>query len=120
MLFLGVLSVMSGCGENPPLIARGKPVSHWLNEIRSPSAKARKQAAFSLGLVGTRDAAAIPALTDALKDGDAEVRRSAVLALLNIGAPARDALPALERARSDSDARVRTYAAKAVPKIRGD
>jgi len=120
VLLLGLLSVSSGCGENPPLIARGKPVSHWLNEIKSPSAKARKQAAFSLGLVGARDASSIPALTDALKDSDAEVRRSAVLALLNIGTPARDALPALERARNDSDAQVRTYAAKAIPKIRGD
>jgi vesicle coat complex subunit len=118
LFFTVVLCFTSGCGNGAaPVVARGKPVSHWLQELKSPSAKARKQAAFCLGLVGAKDEAAVPALTGAVKDEDAEVRRAAVLALLNIGPPARDAVPALERARNDVDAQVRSYAAKAIQRI---
>jgi hypothetical protein len=116
-LVVGVLIFASGCGDERPLVARGKPVSHWLNELKSPKAKSRKQAAFCLGLVGSRDAAAIPALIQTLKDDEAEVRRSVVLALLNIGPAAREALPALEQARRDADERVRSYVPKAIQKI---
>jgi hypothetical protein len=120
-LFILVVCFVSGCGgSDAPLVAKGKPVSHWLRELKSSSAKARKQAAFCLGLVGTKDEAAIPALTRALKDDDAEVRRTAILALLNIGPPAREAVPALEQARSDRDGQVRSYAAKAIQKIQAN
>jgi HEAT repeat protein len=118
-LLVTTLVFIAGCDGATPVIAKGKPVAHWLNELKSPQAKARKQAAFCLGLVGTKDAAAIPALIRALKDDAADVRRTVVLALLNIGPPARDALPALERALSDSDAQVRSYAPKAIQKIQG-
>jgi HEAT repeat protein len=119
LMLVGMFACGCGAGD-PPLVARGKPVAHWLQQLKNPSAKARKQAAFCLGLVGSKDAAAIPALTAALKDNDAEVRRSAVLALLNIGPSAMSAVSALERAKSDSDPAVRTDAAKAIRRIQRD
>jgi HEAT repeat protein len=119
LFFTVVLCFTSGCGSTAaPLVAKGKPVSHWLQELKRPSAKARKQAAFCLGLVGSKDETAVLALTRAVKDEDAEVRRTAVLALLNIGPPAKDAVPVLERARNDTDAQVRSYAVKAIQRIR--
>jgi HEAT repeat protein len=119
--YLVTLCFAWGCaGSEAPLVAKGKPVSHWLQELKSPSGKARRQAAFCLGLVGAKHEGAIPALTHALQDRDTEVRRAAVLALLNIGPPAREAVPALENIRNDQDAQVRSYVAKAVQRIRAE
>jgi HEAT repeat protein len=120
LIVAALLPLLTGCGESgTPVIARGKPVAHWLSELKSPSAKARKQAVFSLGLVGVKDAAAVPAVIGALRDTDVEVRRTAALALLNIGPAANEAVPALEQAGNDPDAKVRSYARKAVEHIRG-
>src|SRR5579859_6377068 len=67
--------LLAGCAKkDEPVIAHGKPVAHWLEELKKPDAKARKKATGALGLVGKADPAAIPALIRALKDSDATVR----------------------------------------------
>jgi HEAT repeat protein len=116
---LGIL--FAGCsGKNEPVMAHGKPVPHWLEELKQPAPKARKKAVIALGAVGKADPAAIPALIGVVKnDQDATIRDQAVLALLNIGPDAKDASPVLTEAESDKDATVRTHATKALDRIRG-
>ena len=117
-----VLTLAAGCSSRPegPLTAGGRPVSHWLDELRSPDPKARKKAVRELGHVGKADPAAIPAVTGALKDPDPQVRAEAALALLNLGPDAAEAAPALAEATQDKDPKVREYAAKALERVRGN
>ena len=77
----------------------------------------RVKAVEVLGNVSVADAAAIPALTTALKDREPRVRSEAALALLRIGPPAKEAIAALKDACKDKDATVRSSAAKAIEKI---
>ena len=111
----------AGCTSKPdaPLTAGGKPVSHWLSELKQRDAKARCKAVKELGHVGKADPAAIPAVIKALKDADANVRAEAALALLNLGPDAADAAPALEEAVKDRDPKVRNYSKTALEKVRG-
>src|SRR5262249_54835324 len=62
-------------------------------------------------------AAAVPALRQALSDGNVSVRRQAAGALTNIGADAVTALPELKRALSDADADVQSRSALALAAI---
>ena len=88
--------LLLGCSRpTDPLTSHGKPVAHWLEELKQPDAKARKKAVVALGAVGKADPAAIPALIAVVKDDrDGRVRNEAVVALLNIGPDAEDAIPA--------------------------
>jgi hypothetical protein len=116
-----LIVALNGCGHAPPTVAGGKPVSYWVEALKSPDAKLRKKAVFKLGNVGPADAAALPALIGALKDTNAEVRCEAILALVKYGPGAREAIPALSEAQQqDRDATVRTYAAEALAKLQGD
>jgi HEAT repeat protein len=115
-----LILLLSGCGR-PPTQAGGKPVSHWVEALRSPDAKLRKEAAFKLGNVGDTDPTALPAVIEALKDRDAAVRREAILALLKFGPAAQEAVPTLTELRErDRDPKVRSYAAKALEKLQGE
>jgi HEAT repeat protein len=112
--------LVAGCSsKDGPLTAGGRSVSHWLDEMKKPDAKARKKAVKELGHVGKAEPAALPAVTAALKDADAGVRAEAALALLNLGPEAADAEAALADAVRDKDAKVRQYAGQALDKIRG-
>lgn len=117
-LAIVVAPYLGGCeAKEQPVLSHGKPVEHWLAELRKSDPQSRKKAIIALGHVGASDAAAVPAIIEAVKDRDAKVRAEAVLALLNIGPSAADAIPALEEAQMDRDARVRDYAAKALKRI---
>jgi HEAT repeat protein len=117
-LAIVLTACLAGCsGQQGPLLSHGKPVDHWLEELRSPEVKTRKKAVIALGHVGSADSRAIPALTAAVKDPDPTIRKEAVLALLNIGPPARDAIPTLRDAERDKDAGVRVSAGKAIARI---
>ncbi len=118
-LCAGAALLLGGCGKTEPLTAGGKPVSHWIEALKSPDVKVRKRAVQKLANVGATDAAAVPALAGALKDRDAGVRAEAALALLRIGQDAREAVPALKEATRDRDATVRSYATKALEKVQG-
>jgi hypothetical protein len=46
---------LAGCnGRNEPVVAYGKPVAHWLEELKQPAPKARKKAVGALGAIGKR------------------------------------------------------------------
>jgi HEAT repeat protein len=108
-----------GCRQAPPPpLAGGKPVRHWVEELKSPRAPARKKAVRKLGNVGPADPAVWPALHGALQDPDPGVRREAILALLKFGPEARKAAPTLrERRQGDPDPQVRAWAARALEKL---
>jgi HEAT repeat protein len=111
--------LLAGCGEAPPTLAGGKPVSHWTGRLRDGDARQRKEAAARLGNVGPADAAVLPALLGALRDPDAGVRREAVVALMKYGSGAAEALPALaDLGRRDPDPRVRLAAGRAAAALR--
>jgi hypothetical protein len=116
-LILCATVLLCGCTPKAPVTSHGKPVSHWLEEVKTGDAKGRRKAVVALGHVGTHDPAIIPALIEAAKDEDAGVRAEVVLALLNIGPAAKEAIPALKQETTDSDATVRSYAVKALEKI---
>jgi HEAT repeat protein len=119
ILILAAL-LAAGCGKAAPTLAGGKPVGHWVESLRAPDPRLRREAAFKLGNVGPADPAALPALTAALRDRDAAVRREAILALLKCGPEAREAVPTLAELRQhDPDAQVRACAARAVDRLRG-
>jgi hypothetical protein len=100
-----------------PMLSHGRPVAHWVEQLKLADAKARKKAVAALGHVGTADRAVIPALIAAVKDRDAGVRDEAVLALLRIGPDAIDARSVLLEAERDPDHRVRASARKALQRI---
>jgi len=113
--------LVSGCGQGPPMLAGGKPVTARIQELQNPDAKVRQQAAFKLGNVGPADPDVLPALIGALRDSDPGVRREVILAVVKFGPAAQDAIPALlDLQQHDRDAQVRGYAVKALEKLRSD
>ncbi len=108
----------SGC-TSQPTVDTGPRVDHWIEALREPDARARKEAAFKLGNLGLTDPERIvPALTEALRDADAAVRCEAILALLKCGPDAEEAVGELtELQQNDGDPRVREYAGKALEKL---
>ena len=120
VLILGLAGTGAGCRERPKLLtAHGKPVEHWLGQLRQPNPAERRQAVKVLGGVGKADPAVLPGLIEAVRDTDPAVRSEAVLALLRIGPDAREAVPALTEAQADPDPTVRAQAAKALERIQG-
>jgi len=117
--FVILLLLLSGCAKAPDTDAR---VRHWIETLRQPDAKMRKEAAFKLGNLGLTDpATVVPALTAALKDVEAGVRCEAILALVKCGPRAKEAIPELTEAQlKDRDAKVRDYAAKALKRLKED
>jgi HEAT repeat protein len=81
------LLLVAGChkSQSTELMAHGKPLSFWLEELKSsPDVKTRKHAARVLGNIGEVDASVTPALTEALNDKTADVRQEAKAALEKI------------------------------------
>jgi HEAT repeat protein len=109
-----------GCGgSSPPTLAGGKPVSHWVGELKNPDPKHRREAVEKLGNVGLADPEAFPAVCAAFQDADPRVRCAAVLAVLKFGETAREAVPLLEDLRKrDRDPRVREFANRALERLR--
>lgn len=119
MLLIAVTFAV-GCGPAAPTLAGGKPVSHWVNELRDADPAKRKEAVEKLGNVGAADPAAFPAVVEALKDPNARVRGAAILGVVKSGPAAKKAVPTLQDMKDhDSDAGVRDYAAKALKNIAG-
>ena len=86
---------------------RGKTISEWVRLLKAPEHSTRSTAATQLGKIGSEAKAAVPALTDALKDKHGQVRTAVAEALGKIGAEAKTAVPALTDALKDKDERVR-------------
>lgn len=74
----------------------------------------RERAALGLAEFGR---VAVPALIEALRQGDAEVKLAAISALVTIGPDATSAVPALKQLTDHADNRVRTATSQAIPLI---
>jgi HEAT repeat protein len=95
----------------------GKRVEDLTVQLHSQDAAMRLHAVQGLGERGSKAAAAVPALVEALKDGDAFVRRDAARALGQIGPAATPAVDALRSAAQDRNLQVRRAAFEALHKI---
>src|SRR5208337_421387 len=73
----------------------GRMVEDLLKRLRSTDQTARLLAAVTLGSMGRRVQAGLPALVAALQDRDTQVRQVAVMAIAGIGPEAKVAIPAL-------------------------
>jgi hypothetical protein len=119
LLILILCALSIGCAAKQPLTVHYKPVGYWIQVLQHRDPKMRLKAVRALANVGTADPAALPALIEAVKDGDAGVRTEAILALLRVGPDAGAAVPALTAALNDEDPTVQSYAAKALQRIQG-
>ena len=111
MVAVLIAAVQAGPGvraEAPD--GRKESVDRWIAALKGPDAKARAEAARSLGALGPEARAAAPALVGALGDADAAVRLRAAAALARVGGSLRDALPVLLAARNDPDEGIRREA----------
>lgn len=115
-----VSTLAAGCGESPrgPLLAGGREVKSWVEDLRSTRAQVRRQAVHKLGNVADSDPAAAPALAEALRDADGLVRHDAVLAVVKLKAPGDETVARLrEMSEKDKDPRARDAAGKALVKL---
>jgi HEAT repeat protein len=111
--------LLIGCGSSQPTLSGGKPIAYWVDALKAPDPRVRKEAAFKLGNAGPIEPTVFPAVHAALKDADPQVRGEAIRALAKFGPTAREAVATLEEMRrQDNDARVRQAAARAVEALR--
>jgi HEAT repeat protein len=110
---------LGGCGEERhPMLSGGREVKSWVEDLRSPDARVRRQAVLKLGNVGDADPAVADALAGALRDSDPLVRHDAVMAVVKLKSPGEPIVAALrDLAKNDQDDRVRESAAKALKKL---
>jgi HEAT repeat protein len=120
LVFLASLTTaLLGCGKSEPALSGGKPVSYWVDALRAPDPRVRKEAAFKLGNAGPIEPTVYPAVVAALGDADAQVRVEVVKSLVKFGPAAKEAVPTLtELQQKDPDARVRTLAGRAIDLLR--
>ena len=115
-LILCLLLTPTACKKETTV--NGRPVSHWIRELKSPYPTARLNAANNLSLVGPEARPAVPGLIELLKDKDALVRFSAAQALAKFAADARAAVPLLEElADKDEHPAVRDQAQATLARI---
>ncbi len=99
-------------GKEPTF--KGKTIGQWIALAKDNHPAVQQEAVKVLENLGP---AAIPALTELLKDKDVEVRFVASWALGNIGPDAKKAVPALTKLLRDKDRQIREVTAKALGKI---
>jgi HEAT repeat protein len=108
-VFLLATGFLAGCSKEP-----SKPdvdVNAQIQALKSSDANARAGACTALAASGPKSAAAVPALTEALKDSDPLVRRLAAYALMEIGPEhAKSAVPAVGPLLRDPDRDVQQQA----------
>jgi HEAT repeat protein len=95
-------------------VARTKSVAHWIGQLKDKDPSVRELAAQALAVYGPEATTAIPALTEALQDGQDYVRLVAAEALGSIGPQAKAAVPQLAAALKDKDQVVRMSVAQAL------
>src|SRR5690242_8548602 len=106
-------------GDAPkPAAGAEQSLSDLIAALKDPKLAKRRQAAAQIGGRGAKAAAAVPALTAAVKDDSEPAMRSqAAEALGGIGLQAKAAVPTLLAALKDKDALVRETAAEALADI---
>jgi HEAT repeat protein len=78
-------------------VFENRPLSHWISQLASEDADARKEALRAIGGIGPRAAIAVPVVRKLLHDPDPDVQEWACAALGRIGPAAKDAVPELEK-----------------------
>ena len=84
------LMALSALAEDAP-----PPVEKLTQQLASPDAGTRRDAAFQLGKLGPGAKAALPALIKALQDSDRQVWAFSIAAITAMGPEAKEAIPAL-------------------------
>jgi HEAT repeat protein len=97
--------------------SRGKRGRVWRIRVGPRLDAAQTEASRNFVGWGAGGREVVPALVDALRDGDAHARAAAAEDLRQLGETARAAAPALRAALRDSDVRVRIFAAAALGTI---
>src|SRR5262245_28950158 len=92
----------------------GKTLSQWVEELKSPDANKRIEAADRLEGFREKALPALDALVAALKDSDPKVRALAAKALGNLNQQGRPAVKGLLDAAKTSDTKTRAAAAVAL------
>ena len=60
LTLVALAALTAGCGKEAA--HNGKPVTAWRQDLRSPDANARREAAAALGTIGTGAKSAVPDL----------------------------------------------------------
>jgi len=94
-LTTGGASAQDAAGGQP--VARGRPLSEWIADLKSAAPATRNAAAYEIAGLGPAAKPAVPALIEALDDPDAAVRFPVTVALGEIGPEAAAAVPRLKQ-----------------------
>jgi HEAT repeat protein len=104
-----VLLLAASCGP--------RSTDDWLRQLKDAEVVKRRQAVRELGTRFAEAERVVPALAEALRDGNGYVRHDAATTLGKFGAGARDAVPALVVALNDKERSVRTAAAATLKQV---
>jgi hypothetical protein len=118
LLLLLLAGLFASCRSRPPY--EGKSAAELERMLHDPDQAVQVQGAFGLSRLGPEARDAVPALGEAVRNGEPLVRQNAALALGAIGPDARDAVPALTAALHDPEWAVRRQAALSLGKIGPD
>jgi HEAT repeat protein len=97
VLSAGSASAQTGAPAATEPVARGRPLSEWIAELKAAAPVNRNAAAYEIAGMGPAAAAAVPALIEALDDPVAVVRFPVTVALGEIGPGAAAAVPRLKQ-----------------------
>ena len=116
-LLVGIAGIAMAQGEYT-----SQPVDVYVQQLQSDDAGVRRRAAYILGRMNAPADVAVPALAEALSDGQMETRWYAMDALGHFGADAAPAVPAIIKSLESklNDATVRRRAAASLANIGPD
>ncbi len=114
----GSASAQTAAPAGAEPVARGRPLSEWIAELKAAAPVVRNAAAYEIAGMGAAAAAAVPALIEALDDPMAVVRFPVTVALGEIGPGASAAVPRLKlRMEEDLNAEIAAAARRAIRHI---
>ncbi|HEX6107593.1 MAG TPA: HEAT repeat domain-containing protein [Gemmatimonadales bacterium] len=100
-------------------VAKGRPLSEWIADLKAPAPLTRNAAAYEIAGMGPAAGAAVPALIEALDDELPVVRFPVTVALGEIGPPAAAAVPRLKQMMDEEiNDEVAAGAKRAIRRIR--
>ncbi|MBA3319074.1 MAG: HEAT repeat domain-containing protein [Gemmatimonadales bacterium] len=97
LMAAGSASAQTAAADAKEPVARGRPLSEWIADLKAAAPVIRNAAAYEIAGMGPAAAPAVPALIEALDDPMAVVRFPVTVALGEIGAGAAAAVPRLKQ-----------------------